>query len=122
MAEAISPSRACDSCKRQADDNDDIPIAVSWCHDCSDALCALCTKCHKSIRLTQNHHVIPIQEYTEDTKTGPSFCERHSDKKLELYCRDHDAAICVICMAEAHRKFMRKRPISGERSRRIVQS
>ena len=112
MAEAISSARPCDSCKRQSDgkedntvdENDDIPVAVSWCHDCSDALCAVCTKCHKSIRLTQNHHVIPIQQYTEDVKAGPVFCERHSDKKLELYCRDHDAAICVICMAEGHRK------------------
>ncbi|XP_071160945.1 tripartite motif-containing protein 29-like [Mytilus edulis] len=77
--------------------------AEKWCTVCEEGLCVDCEKVHKSIKTTRNHRLISTQDYRQIENNSVSLnCEDH-DKRFELYCKTHDAAVCLGCVPSRHR-------------------
>ncbi|XP_052081081.1 probable E3 ubiquitin-protein ligase MID2 [Mytilus californianus] len=97
--------KICMSCERF--DVNTKSEASSVCIDCSDALCANCTRCHKSNKLSSNHEIVPISDISKEgyaLKSFKNMCSEHKNKELELFCVDHDLPCCSICVSVKHRK------------------
>ena len=65
-----------------------------------------CPLCRKDFRIPREglcglqHHFI-IQHLVD---ARGSYCDKHKDKQVELYCRDCNENICVLCFAAKHRE------------------
>ncbi|XP_071149339.1 E3 ubiquitin-protein ligase TRIM45-like [Mytilus edulis] len=97
--------KICMSCERS--DVNTKSEASSVCIDCSDALCANCTRCHKSNKLSSNHEIVPISDISRGgyvLKAFKNMCAEHKNKELELFCVDHEFPCCSICVSVKHRK------------------
>ncbi|XP_045206740.2 tripartite motif-containing protein 5-like [Mercenaria mercenaria] len=52
-----------------------------------------------------NHWIVSvIDEATTITPDDALYCDVHPDSKINLYCSDHEAVCCAMCIATAHRK------------------
>lgn len=94
--------KKCESCA----DADNDAHATVFCLDCQQSLCATCDSFHKRIKSTRSHRSVKIGDRSESdniyAKCPPTFCSKHGDKQLELYCLNCKVAICVICYIECH--------------------
>lgn len=106
---ARSPSATseitCDLCS-VLESEDTASLAVTgYCMECEQNLCTACTARHKRQRMTQNHEVV---KHTGKSKTSKifkakhNFCDKHSDKLLELYCCDCKMTVCLACFVSDH--------------------
>ena len=65
-----------------------------------------CPLCRKDFRIPREglcglqHHFI-IQQLVD---ARGSYCDKHKEKQVELYCRDCNENICVLCFADKHRQ------------------
>lgn len=94
--------KSCDICHRM----NSVELATSRCIDCCDDLCENCAKAHPANRLSMEHCVLSLND-VEKADTGSQmvgFCEKHTDRKLEVYCFDHEQACCLMCATTEHRK------------------
>lgn len=99
----------CDACKR-AEGSD---IAFWWCGECSENLCHDCRKVHEKLKATTGHSVIAIEEYLRlkpEVALQPINCNKH-ERSIDLYCINHDIALCRLCMTEHHRGCLKMLPI-----------
>ncbi|XP_031566162.1 tripartite motif-containing protein 2-like [Actinia tenebrosa] len=80
---------------------------ASWyCFDCDRLMCQECEKNHSEF--IKDHKVIRLT----DLKKGDiefviireNPCTSHPHHRLELFCEDCDAMICVTCLKHDHRK------------------
>ncbi|XP_063420947.1 uncharacterized protein LOC134706168 [Mytilus trossulus] len=72
--------------------------AKKWCTICEEGFCGECEKYHKSMKVLSDHEMISIEDYRQIKNISVNLnCEIHG-KKLDLYCKKHDAAICVFCL------------------------
>lgn len=87
--------------------------AEQFCVDCSESLCISCTKVHKAYKVSKNHVIVEILKDNARMKSASDLiqmislytvCQNHSGRKIEYYCRDHDALFCVACAIVEHRK------------------
>ncbi|XP_071144844.1 uncharacterized protein [Mytilus edulis] len=99
----------CDACKRVEMSD----LAYWWCGECSENLCHDCRKCHEKMKTTTSHSVISIDEYLKlkpEIALHPIHCNKH-DRSIDLYCINHDMALCRLCMTENHRGCLKMLPI-----------
>ena len=80
-----------------------IPSATMHCIDCSQKLCEQCSRPHMKMK-GGPHQVRPLSADLEQEliQLRPSYCDKHKDKLVELYCHDCDENICVLCFAVKH--------------------
>ncbi|XP_063425269.1 uncharacterized protein LOC134708557 [Mytilus trossulus] len=77
--------------------------AKKWCTICEEGFCGECEKNHKSLKVTRNHNIISIEDYRQIENISVNLnCEIHG-KKLDLYCKKHDIAVCVVCIPLEHK-------------------
>ncbi|XP_063420872.1 E3 ubiquitin-protein ligase TRIM22-like [Mytilus trossulus] len=77
--------------------------ATKWCTNCEEGFCGECEKSHKSMKISRGHNMISVDDYRQiEDITVNMNCEIHG-KKLDLYCKKHDIAICVVCVPSAHK-------------------
>ncbi|XP_062566727.1 transcription intermediary factor 1-beta-like [Saccostrea cucullata] len=97
-----SNKKSCDICQRM----NSVELATSRCIDCCDDLCEKCANCHHANRLSMEHRVLSLDDAeTADCCSNMTFfCEKHADRKLEVYCFDHEQACCLMCATTEHRK------------------
>ncbi|CAC5365060.1 unnamed protein product [Mytilus coruscus] len=77
--------------------------AKTWCANCEEGFCGECDKSHKSMKVSRGHNVISIEDYRQIKDISVNMnCDIH-DKKLDLYCKKHDIAICVVCILSQHK-------------------
>ncbi|XP_063424195.1 uncharacterized protein LOC134707949 [Mytilus trossulus] len=82
--------------------NEDIK-AEYWCSDCSERVCKTCARVHE--RMFPPHKVIPmkeIQQVSSSLLKVSRNCENHPDRKLALFCCQHDQVICDSCVPVSH--------------------
>jgi len=96
----------CEVCleEKEEEDSDRIPTATMYCVDCSQKLCDRCSRPHK--RWKGGAHVIkPLGAEVEQEliQLRGRYCGKHRDKQVELYCRDCNENICLMCSAISHR-------------------
>ena len=80
--------------------------ATKFCVDCSQDMCDSCLEPHSKLRSSQSHKVITQTEKTSSAayaRARPSYCEKHTDKPLELYCNDCQLVICLKCSMLNHK-------------------
>lgn len=76
--------------------------AEKWCSDCNEGFCNLCEKAHKSMKISRDHSLIPIEDYRKIEHVNVRFeCIEHGSK-LEMYCKIHEMAICIACFPGKH--------------------
>ncbi|WAR26821.1 TRI33-like protein, partial [Mya arenaria] len=92
---------ACSTCKDDGLNNE----AQFFCGDCKKYYCNNCVQLHN--KLFRAHSVLGKQDVSKWVGyAGLSpleICDKHSDKKLELVCEDHDELCCPICFSLTHR-------------------
>lgn len=90
----------CDPCRK----NDKLKTAKFCCNDCSENFCDDCSKCHRTMKVSKNHKMRPINtvflkvdEYNKDLK-----CSKHYNEPLSLFCKRCQTSCCTICAISAH--------------------
>ncbi|XP_063427277.1 uncharacterized protein LOC134710808 [Mytilus trossulus] len=76
--------------------------AQKWCTFCTEGLCTECEKVHKSIRTSRNHKLISIEDNRQIKDISSSLTCKDHEKRLELYCKTHDVAVCLCCVQSHH--------------------
>jgi len=81
--------------------------ATMYCLDCQQKLCAMCYSYHTKFKQTALHKSVDLPEkITEDSLSAgcpPSFCEKHKDKLIEIYCFDCKEVSCMMCFVKLHK-------------------
>jgi len=80
------------------------PAATKYCVDCDQKLCERCSAPHRRWR-GGGHEVKELgPELERDLllQPGASYCEKHADKRVELYCFRCQKNICLLCSALKH--------------------
>ena len=92
------PNR-CDICNKAR--------AFKYCVDCGNGHVILtCSHAHTKMKSSQLHRVITQTKKNSSSayaRARPSYCEKHPDKPLELYCNDCQQLICLKCSAMDHK-------------------
>jgi len=81
--------------------------ATSYCLDCQDYLCEFCSKVHKTMKMSKDHQLIPIEEIKDEnqiksiTKSNPQiYCQTHQQEEIKLFCEDCKLTICSLCVPQ----------------------
>ena len=91
----------CDVCATEAVKS--IPV-TSFCLDCGQNMCVQCSSYHVKFASTKDHKVMTRgQEESASVKMEDTdWCDRHKNRREELYCSDCGSAICIKCYTEKH--------------------
>ena len=81
--------------------------ATVHCLDCHQNMCQLCSACHSKFPSSKGHksvdlnelHNLPTDEYFQQKQ----FCKIHDNMKVDLYCNDCSAAVCLPCSQVDHK-------------------
>ncbi|OWF35803.1 probable E3 ubiquitin-protein ligase MID2 [Mizuhopecten yessoensis] len=96
-----SNDRVCGACLR----DNETSAGEAWCADCAEILCKQCRAVHGRIKVTAKHRLVPVGEnvggFYDMMVNG--VCSNHDEKPLEIYCLDHTAMCCSVCVSLSHR-------------------
>lgn len=98
-----SDSQRCDPCSRR----NEKAIAIRWCKECGEALCQQCEGFHRSMKYSQHHHLVSMDDLkTQPIKSTVSRppCPDHEGTLLRFFCEDHNQVVCSSCVTIDHRK------------------
>ncbi|PVD36810.1 hypothetical protein C0Q70_03800 [Pomacea canaliculata] len=78
------------------------------CMQCVDKMCPSCMKIHKKMSISRSHDVESVSTVTPErlAASRPALCADHGDKHAELFCVDHNLAICTPCFSNKHRECL----------------
>ncbi|XP_046565991.1 E3 ubiquitin/ISG15 ligase TRIM25-like [Haliotis rubra] len=82
--------------------------ATAGCSVCNVVFCDECFQSRMETGLC-DHEVAQLSDHTE-TRV---MCERHTDKQIELFCRDCKLEICTMCCSLNHRTCKDVEPIES---------
>ncbi|XP_062584819.1 E3 ubiquitin/ISG15 ligase TRIM25-like [Saccostrea cucullata] len=102
-AKLRSEDRRCDTCLHR---NRKV-LANFWCDDCGEAMCHECHEVHGSMKFTQSHQVVEIENIKQHPFKSTSthaVCPDHNGKFLDFYCEDHGTILCGTCVTVNHRQ------------------
>ncbi|XP_052063090.1 E3 ubiquitin-protein ligase TRIM56-like [Mytilus californianus] len=97
------PQKQCMVCERMEAKSE----ASLICVDCSDLLCLNCKQHHKANKISHNHEIRQINEYSSVAgcfKTFKNQCSEHKGEELKLFCVDHQTPCCSMCVSIHHRR------------------
>jgi len=95
----------CEICLEENDEGSSkILPATLCCVDCNRKLCYQCSKAHRRME-GGAHRIKPLDAEAEQEllQLRGLACDKHKDKKVELYCHDCNANVCLACSAASHR-------------------
>lgn len=95
--------------------------ATSFCVDCSEHLCPNCARDHRKAKLLRNHHLLEGEDISKEIRTFKAIrrmmrCPDHPETMVSYKCEDHERYICIMCLADCHRKCDDVNEISGAKS------
>ena len=102
-----SSSQLCEPCFRTTKSS----VAIKYCSDCGESLCANCFSVHGTFKSFISHHVIDAQISADKSFELNQFCSDHKDMVLDFYCSDHDDICCKACIADEHRACGKIKPL-----------
>lgn len=102
-------SSICEPCRRLKTKSIEDKAASRFCTYCVEALCDVCSDHHQASRASSDHVVVDNwnvsgKDDDDNLRACSIFCKEHSNKKLELFCKDHGKLCCLICMTVSHRQ------------------
>jgi len=83
--------------------------ATFFCVECQEYLCEMCTNAHKTVRLTENHQVISLEEMKDGNQmnvisksisNSQIYCQIHQEEEIKLFCEDCKLSICSLCVPQ----------------------
>jgi hypothetical protein len=81
--------------------------AVKFCIECQQKFCEDCVGTHRRLRVSKGHRLVEIGDEegmrAAVGKVTSSYCDKHPEEALKLYCFDCQAAICFMCFVEEHK-------------------
>ena len=83
-------------------------VAISFCRDCGQFICARCSEIHADWGEFASHEVLSMDQIQGDAskhvplKKVTHFCLKHKDQQLRLYCETCDDLICHDCTVKLH--------------------
>jgi len=92
----------CDVCASEAAKSSPV---TSRCLDCRQNMCELCSGYHAKFASTRDHKVVHAGKWDTGDSVGMEDidrCDRHPDRRQELYCRDCESAVCLRCYTDKH--------------------
>ena len=96
-------NKTCDPCTSDGKKE----FALSWCVNCSEALCQQCQQDHKKFKALRNHKLLDLNsaKIREATSTLSGFipCSEHPSSQAQVFCRDHRDTCCTLCATVRHR-------------------
>ena len=94
----------CDLCATGSE-HDHAKFAKWYCVACGQKLCGQCFDVHKKLRATRSHQVVDLgdRETKHLVTSRPSFCDRHHDEQIRLYCFECKKVLCMVCHAVEHK-------------------
>jgi len=96
---------ACEVCLEENEgSSEEISTATVYCIDCRQKLCERCSRPHRRMK-GGAHQVKPLGAELEQEviQLGGSYCNKHEDEQVKLYCYDCNENMCVLCFAVSHR-------------------
>ncbi|GFO05385.1 tripartite motif-containing protein 56 [Plakobranchus ocellatus] len=89
----------CDSRKQVSD-------ARVFCFECDTYFCHTCEEAHRHMPKMHNHKMVQLDVLTpvELMRNRKRSCKTHTNKSLELFCKDCNQAICAECASSTHQK------------------
>ena len=95
----------CEVCLHESgEDLDKIPTATTYCVDCDQKLCEQCSRPHRRMKGgTHQLRSLGAELEQELIKLRRSYCDKHTDKQVELYCYECNENICLMCSVVKHR-------------------
>jgi len=96
---------ACEVCLEENEESsEEISTATVYCIDCRQKLCERCSRPHRRMK-SGAHQLKPLGAELEQEliQLRGSYCDKHKDKQVELYCYECDENICLVCSAVKHR-------------------
>jgi len=109
-----SPCEACSGGEKSRSE------ASVYCVECEMKLCRNCERVHRAMKLRRSHKVIEIGEKISVESLyrsmPPSYCDRHQENRVDIYCLECKVAICTMCYIELHNnhKFSDINSIDGD--------
>ena len=98
-------TQACDICPEK-----EIGVkATAYCVECSQHICATCCKRHGKLKFAKSHQVLSLKDKASSEvllKMTASYCAKHHDEQIKLYCHDCKQVTCVLCHVTDHQKYM----------------
>ena len=91
----------CRNCEKKSSE-------ASYCFQCCIFYCEECLIGHNIMRDKKEHRILAVKEFQdkdyEDVLKRPVFCSRqgHQKKKLKLFCKECDTAVCQTCVMLDH--------------------
>jgi len=108
----------CSICQEMYDNPKSLPCLHAFCLRCLQSLCkdkasgdqASCPVCRVEFCIPQDgvsglqHHFI-VQQLVDKEKERMqgSYCDKHRDEQVKLYCHDCNENVCLMCSAVKHR-------------------
>ncbi|XP_053403913.1 uncharacterized protein LOC123554658 [Mercenaria mercenaria] len=84
-------------------------VAMGYCENCNEYLCATCLKVHRRQAVSRNHKVLegenmPKARMSSVTLNACSeLCAKHTNEIVKFYCSAHDVVGCGDCMVLDHK-------------------
>ncbi|XP_070560295.1 E3 ubiquitin-protein ligase TRIM33-like [Ptychodera flava] len=80
--------------------------AAKGCIECAEYMCETCSQNHISI-VSREHQLLAIADYESEklnpsTNKFPSYCTKHTDKVVDVFCQDCKKCVCVQCALSEH--------------------
>ena len=114
----------CEVCDRSRSTGPD--EATVYCVECNQRMCQHCSEVHKNMKVSASHKVIKFGSHGLQTEErfvtlSVNTCEKHSDRKLEIYCVECKLAICMMCYLKDHNahKFLDVNEARAELSKQM---
>ncbi|XP_060584115.1 uncharacterized protein LOC132740270 [Ruditapes philippinarum] len=98
---------ACSPCTKRNKTNE----AVKFCVECQEFFCPLCVDNHNSFSVLEGHSLLDKSQFGSlggsAAPNAPPLpterCSVHLTKLVDMYCANHDAVGCSICLNIDHR-------------------
>jgi hypothetical protein len=87
--------------------------ALAWCLVSKEGLCSDCNEYHTALRVLKSHEMIPYENLRKLPQIAQDIretCLEH-DRKLEIYCSDHQESCCIKCSTSSHKSCSNTAPM-----------
>ena len=83
--------------------------ATGYCRNCGQFVCDDCQTAHRRLTITRHHQIITLDEVQAKAtnlilpKKLVSYCPRHSENVLKIFCETCSVLICNDCTIRLHK-------------------
>ena len=88
----------------------DTSIATGFCRDCGQFVCDKCAEMHQIWKEFKNHKIASFSDIQSEaadlvpSKKKVTYCPKHAENILKIYCETCGELICSDCIIRLHRR------------------